>query len=107
MRVLGFCKEWDKLKKPIHTTFRYPRKDFDRGRDWAVGETVQEVYKPRSKERKFLQIATIIKKEPKTVQNITEDEAHEDGFDSQAEMWRFLKLHGLEVINKLTLEVSK
>jgi len=103
MRILGFCKEWDKLKKPIHTTFRFPRKDTD----WAFGEVVQEVYKPRSKEHKFIQIATIINKTPKQIRDITEAEAIEDGFENAEEMRLFLGKPDMDkTINQLTLEVK-
>lgn len=57
MRILGYTEMWGKLKEMEHTTWRLPRKDANRGRDWASGEFVQEVYKPRSPKRKFLQIA--------------------------------------------------
>ena len=102
MRILGFSVKWDKLEKPIHTTFRFARKD----KDWFEGETVQEVYKPRSKTREILQIATIIKKEPKCVRDIGEDEAIEDGFPSAFSMWLWLGEPDMsKIINKLTLRV--
>jgi hypothetical protein len=108
VRELGFSKEWDKLKKPVHTTFRLPRKDSDKGRDWKVDEVVKEVYKPRSPQRKVLQAARIIGKEPKWIKDISESEAIEDGFANAFEMWQFLKRpHMLLTINKLTLEVLK
>ena len=113
MRVMGFTKKWDKLKNPIHTTFRFPRKDSDRGFDWSIGEVVQEVYKPRSKEREFIQTAKIISKETKTVREITEQEAIEDGFSNCFFMTLFLfrpkplrKADFNKVINKLTLQVE-
>ena len=102
MRILGFSKDWPKLKKPIHTTFRYPRVD----KDWQEGEIVQEVYKPRSKERKVLQTAKIVRKDDKYWIGISEAEAIEDGFESTFEMWLYLKKpQPHEVFNKLTLEV--
>ncbi len=108
MRIIGFSKKWDKLQKPEHTTFRFPRKDADKGRDWKFGETVQEVYKPRSKtQREFIQIAEIIKKEPKAIEDITEEEAVEDGFESLLMMWMFLGQPRMKkLINKLTLRVK-
>jgi hypothetical protein len=93
MRIIGFSQHWEKLNNDIlFTTFRYPRKD----KDWQVEETVQVVYKPRSKERKPLGIARIIRKDikntskewsyypypsmPNTPDMITPEEAKEDGF---------------------------
>ena len=104
MRILGYSKKWEKLQKPVHTTFRYPRKD----KDWHEGEIVQEVYKPRSKEREFIQVAKIIYKEAKVINELTEDEAIEDGFSSAFEMWIYLGKPNMKTpINKLTLEVEK
>ncbi len=54
MRILGFSRKWPKLYNPVHTTFRYPRKDADRGRDWHEGEHVQEVYHPRHKDHEVM-----------------------------------------------------
>ena len=84
----------------LFTTFRFARKDADKGRDWAVEETVQIFYKPRSPKREFLGIARIIRKQPKdltkrftywqalgspsitnTPDTITPDEAEADGFE--------------------------
>ena len=62
MRILGFSKLWSKLDNDLSfTTFRYPRKD----RDWEVEEVVKVVFKPRSKDRKELGIARIIRKDKK------------------------------------------
>lgn len=110
MRVLGFSKKWDKLKKQHHTTFRFPRAD----RDWEVGETVQEVYHPRGKDREVIQFAKIISKTPRDVFNgaITLEEAREDGFASVGEMtaW-FRKTYGnnpkANYMNCLLLEVQE
>ena len=128
MRILGFSKKWDKLNNDIlFTTFRFPRKD----RDWEVEEIVQIVYKPRSKEREFLGIARIIRKqskdlnkhfryyiggyqEPNTPDTITPNEAEEDGFtgihgggDTEKMRQFFIDTYGYskckEPINKLTL----
>ena len=110
MRILGFSKKWVKLQKPVHTTFRFPRKDADRGRDWHEGEVVQEVYKPRSKEREVLQIAMIIKKQPKLLADITHEEAVEDGFVNLYHMFEWLGHKNKDLfkpINKLTLEVLR
>ncbi len=113
MRVIGFAKKWPKLQKPVHTTFRFPRKDSDRGQDWHEGEIVQEVYHARSNvDREILGVAEIIGKEPKRVCEITWDEAIEDGFpNGNIEMFEWLmKSHRLnataikdKMINKLTL----
>lgn len=130
MRILGFSKKWPKLNKPwfardIHTftTFRYPRRD----RDWQVEEVVQVVEKPRTKERKELGIARIIRIERKDMSKncysfyhyadamkdseiILTSEAEEDGFtrrhgggDVRA-MIEFIKDWSRgDIINKLTL----
>ena len=105
MRILGYSKRWDKLQKPVHTTFRFPRKD----KDWFDGEIVQEVYKPRSKEREILQIATIIRKESKFLADITHEEAVEDGFINLYAMFEWLGMAHkggdmFRPINKLTLK---
>ena len=112
---------WSKLNNELtFTTFRYPRKD----RDWEVEEVVQIVYKPRTKERKPLGIARIIRKNeknlnknwsyysssPNTPDMITPDEAYEDGFsgmhgggDREA-MVKFIKDWSKPpIVNKLTL----
>ncbi|GAI70412.1 unnamed protein product, partial [marine sediment metagenome] len=112
MRILGVTTKWPKLKRPFWTTFRLPRRD----KDWQVGEEVQVVYKPRSKQREVLGAARIIEKiakrfwSPSTRGNIiTKAEVIEDGFESVQEMWRWmLKAHGARVrqepLNKLTVE---
>ncbi len=85
MRILGFSKKWNKLEQDTFTTFRFGRKD----KNWQVGEVVQIVYKPRSKEREPLGSAVILNKEPRcmfrlgsklTEPKVTNDEANEDGF---------------------------
>ena len=121
MRILGVSQKWPKLKSDLWTTFRFPRKDTD----WAVGEVVQVVYKPRSKERDVVGIARIIRKEskdlnkrwqsPNTPDMITPSEAAEDGFpgmhncgDTEKMRRFFIDTYGYsrsskELINKLTL----
>jgi hypothetical protein len=106
MRILSYTQRWDKLKKPIHTTFRYPRKD----KDWYEGEIVQEVYKTRSPNREVLQKAKIIKKEPKQLVDIIHEEAIADGFINLYAMFEYLqKAHkGKDIhkpINKLTIKI--
>jgi len=130
MRILGFSTKWDKLNNDLlFTTFRFARKDADKGRDWAVEETVQIYYKPRSPKREFLGIARIIRKQPKDLNKrfsydnyrentpdvITPNEAEEDGFegnhgggDTAAMRDYFMKTYGYskchnEAIYKLTL----
>ena len=115
MRILGFSKKWDKLQRGEFTTFRFKRKDHD----WNVGEVVQIVYKPRSKDRGILGVAEIINLEPRSVApytlggpsnlDVSHREAVEDGFENVVEMveW-FEKTYGeerltQEVMNKLTL----
>jgi hypothetical protein len=121
MKPMGFSKKWDKLNQREFTTFRFPRKD----RDWQVGEVVQIVYKPRSKEREILGIAEIISKEPRAMAwhgdktreiKVTNEEAIADGFTGDIvksayfNMWEFLwEYYGgerllSEPMNKLTLK---
>lgn len=114
MRILGFVKEWDKFKQGYFTTFRFPRKD----KDWQVGELVQIVIHPRSKDRKILGTAEIIEKLPRTISNVfyftftpkvLESEAIADGFKSKEDMitWVDKTYKGRQLIkpmNKLTLE---
>jgi len=113
MRILGFSKKWDKLNQKEFTTFRFPRKD----RDWANGEEVQIVFKPRSKEREILGIARIIDKRPRWVRphpltselkKVDDEEAQKDGFVHASEMILWMDLqHNFrnydEPMNKLTL----
>lgn len=105
MRILGFSKKWAKLNNRSFTTFRFPRKD----RDWQLGEQVQIVFKPRSKEREVLGIAEIWAKEERWMSGVTSKEARRDGFDNYGDMllWVF-RVHDLrfydEPMNKLTLK---
>lgn len=107
MRILGFSEKWDKLKQPVFTTFRFPRKD----RDWEKEEIVQIVCKPRIKGGgEKLGIAKIVAKQKAWMDaDITEQEAKDDGFSSLVDMriW-FVKTYGIrrllsEPMNKLTL----
>lgn len=125
MRILGFSKKWPKLQQEEFTTFRLPRRD----RDWQVGEQVQIVYRPRSKEREVLGVAEIVSKEVRSpvrlapldgIPIITDEEALADGFEGKRNrfgvwkspyfvMWEWLwDAHDIrrlmqEPINKLTL----
>ena len=115
MRILGFSRKWDKLKNDTFTTFRFERRDAD----WTGGEIVQIVYKPRSKNREVLGVATItwrnIRLMPSTGHSvfhvdaplISHAEAVADGFESVAGMREWLQgTHGKEralLMNKLTL----
>lgn len=125
MRILGFSKKWPKLKQPEFTTFRFRRRD----NDWAVGEIVQVVYKPRRKGGgEPLGIAEIIRKEQRAMAwhgdqtglpKIHNEEAIADGFVGEGSkiayfvMWEFLwDYYGgerlmLEPMNKLTLRWVK
>lgn len=85
MRILGFGNKWPKLQQDTFTTFRFKRED----RDWEMGELVQVVFKPRSKERQVLGVAKILAKEPRcmawggsklTDPKVANAEANEDGF---------------------------
>jgi len=114
MRILGFSKHWVKLEEKEFTTFRFARKD----RDWEVGEQVQIVFKPRSKDREVLGVAMIIGKNRRLIPSaisymalnvlpVTDAEAIADGFESVAGMREWLQgTHGKEralLMNKLTL----
>ena len=111
MRILGFSVDWPKLDKPEFTTFRFPRKDYDRGRDWHIAEEVQIVVHPRSEFNRVRKgNAQIVSKINMTISQISEPEAREDGFDSLSDMLAWLeKSHGNkpippeQPINKLTL----
>lgn len=126
MRILGFSKKWDKLNQSEFTTFRFPRRD----KDWAIGESVQIIYHPRSKDREFLGIAEIINMGKRAMAwhgdmtgeiKVTNEEAIEDGFDNTLgitggayfSMWEFLwEYYGgrrllKEPMNKLTLAWRK
>ena len=103
MRILGFSKKWDKLNHDTFTTFRYPRKDTDRGFDWHEAETLKIVFQPRH-QNEYLVIAMIMSKDMKRVYQITHEEAVADGFANYAEMMAFLKAGEPNIkINKLTL----
>jgi len=110
MRVMGFSVMWTKLEQPEFTTFRFPRRD----RDWQIGERVQVVFRPRSKERKLLFLADILNVEdrcfdPEFAPPITEGEAIADGFwYGVLEMQEWMtKSHGKfspsKVFHKITL----
>lgn len=121
MRILGFTEKWPKLKQDEFTTFRFRRRD----RDWEVGEVVQIIHKPRSKDRKVLDTAVILSSERRWVKNaedadmkhygdyfavkvVTEAEAIADGFVDRAAMVAWVgKAHKLrnivEPMNRLTL----
>jgi len=113
MRILGVSKKWDKLKESDWTTFRFARKD----KDWHVGEVVQVVYKPRSKDREILGIAKIAKKGQRHfgIANVYDSrymalpEVQADGFKTYGDMslW-FREQYGARIfsepINRLTLE---
>ena len=104
MRILGFSKKWDKLQQDEFTTFRYPRKDADKGRDWHDGETLKIVFQQRN-DNEILGVAKVINKEPRSWYEITEQEAIADGFISSFEMWKFLKQpKSNDKFNKLTLK---
>lgn len=113
MRILGFSKRWQKLSDAEFTTFRFPRKD----KDWRIGEQVQIVYKPRSKERVRLGTAEIIGKVAERIfpdsicliAAVSEYEAIKDGFPNLREMhlwmWDRYKRRAVnEPMNKLTLK---
>ena len=88
MRIMGFSQRWDKLSNPVWTTIRFPRKD----KDWMVGEIVQIVLHPRSKEREVLGIAKIVNKESRDLFRVglSENEIHGEGFGNKEEMGQWL-----------------
>jgi hypothetical protein len=108
---MGFSVKWHKLQQPIFTTFRLPRKD----KDWSIGEQVQIVYHPRSKDREKLGEAIITNVEarsfdPAMAPKITDDEAIADGFGGGAEAMRLWleNAHGhfsaSTIFHKITLK---
>lgn len=81
----------------------FPRND----KDWFVGEQVQVVLKPRSRNREKLGLAVIINKEVRC-RAIDDNEAKADGFNDCREMEAFMvKAHGIaktrQPMNKITL----
>ena len=123
MRILGFSKKWPKLElnKPIEerldfSTFRFQRKD----KDYQVGENLQAVYKPRSKNREKMGIVEVLSKEPRWVVNmilgnegiptVNSEEAQADGFKNAGDMEIYMgdyygeKRIWEEPMNKLTLK---
>ena len=113
MRILGFSKKWDKLQRPVFSTFRYPRVDSD----WYVNEQVKVVFQPRRKGGgEVLGIARIIGKVARDLDPyfakqfiiVTDTEAITDGFLSREDMVKWMKkTYGLDYIslmNKLTLK---
>jgi hypothetical protein len=113
MRIISFSKKWGKLNQLEFTTFRVPRKDAYKGRDWQVGEEVQVYFHNRQPDREFLGFARIIKKESMLVCMIDDEQAVEDGFTNASEMFEWLEAaHHKRIdphtfrINKLTLKRS-
>ena len=114
---MGFQKQWvnqltgkPKLSEDKFTTFRWPRL----GRDWAVGETVQIVLKPRTKERIPLGEAMIVTMEIKGLNSgnalsITDAEAQMDGFPLASQLIDFLTKERPLLIfpNRLTLRWTR
>ena len=109
MRIMGFSKKWDKLEQSEFTTFRFPRKDTDRGRDWHNNEILKIVFQPRH-QNEYLGTAQIICKKERWISDIRNDEAITDGFPGgKEEMWRWLlashkNCEARTPINKLTLK---
>jgi hypothetical protein len=110
MRILGFSKRWGKLQHDTFTTFRVPRKDAIKGRDWHEGEVVGIYYHNRCPDREYLGDAQIVRNETTWFSDITNHEAIEDGFpDGISGMYAFMrKSHGYIgddiLLNKLTLK---
>jgi len=112
MRILGMSQMWPKLDNPSFTSFRFARRD----RDWAVGEMVSVVFRPRSKDRRVLGMAEIVGKVARCMAPhigcdlpfLTDAEAQYDGFESSAKMQQWLVSiyggHSSAHMNKLTLK---
>ena len=114
MRILSFTKKWDKLKQPEFTTFRVPRKDADKGRDWHINEVVQVYFHNRQPDREFLGIAKIIDKSSTWLSCLDDEEAVADGFTDIVDMIEWMmKAHKGQTdpqqvrLNKLTLSWCK
>jgi hypothetical protein len=103
MQQLGFTKDWPyynresygsprpygaKLEYASFTTFRWPRLD---GRDMQVGQLVQVVMRPRSKERELLGLALVVSAEQIRLDNINDAMANEDGFEAGYKLRWWLK----------------
>ena len=90
MRIMGFNKNWEELYSgsKTFTTIRFARKD----KDWQVGELVQVVLKPRSKERQVLGIAEIVNKESRDLFRVglADYEMHTDGFENKKQLGDWL-----------------
>ena len=107
MRVLGFSRKWDKLQQPEFTTYRYPRKDWTKGRDWYWGEIVKVVYHPRQ-EHEVLGTAQIIDRSSTWVSEISDEMAIRDGFPNGfSEMLAWLQKSHREIINPETTRINK
>jgi len=87
MRILGFERHWPKLDEETFSTFRYPRRDTD----WLIGERVQVVIKPRSKDRQPLLCAEIIQVKQVKMRHITDEMARRDGFKDRENMMKWLQ----------------
>ena len=104
MRIMSFTKPWPKLTKPSFTTFRLQRRD----KDYQLNERVKVVLHARTRHRMVMGSADIIGKEEVDLNQITEVEAMEDGFDNAEQMIEWLRLaHGSRLgqvpLHKLTL----
>jgi hypothetical protein len=112
MRIISFTKKWGKLDNLEFTTFRLPRKDSDKGRDWHINEQVQVYYHNRCKDREYYGDAIIFAKIPMRVGEIDDKSAVADGFSCRDEMIEWLdKAHGGNIkadtlINKLYLRYT-
>lgn len=99
------------MHNPLFTTFRYQRRD----KDYGVGEIVQIVIKPRSKDREYIGNAEIVAKQPILISEISEDEAKTDGFIDFADMYKWLantygsddRFISNQPMNKLTLKWNR
>ncbi len=100
MRILGFSEKWEKLSNPTFTTFRFKRRDAD----WAIGEVVKVVYKPRRKGGgEVLGVAKILNKESRDLYRggLTKNEIANDGFKDEYEMGKWLdKTYGRRWIDE-------
>ena len=120
MRIISFAEKWPHKKNflpPVKgerfSTFRFPRADSDRGRDWRQDEEVQIVIQSRSPNREYMGDALIVAKTPMIVSQISHLEAVADGFPGgYVQMFDWLmKAHRVQYdeleikpINKLVIE---
>ena len=118
-RILSFSEYWinynvnkRKVDLDFFTTFRFPRADAAKGRDWHVAELIQVFYKSRSPNRAFICNGRIINVTPvwfRSPEDMMEKTAKADGFQTPQIMFdTFKKMHGdrmqKEMINLIFIQ---